>query len=214
MHQMFEKGKFITFEGIEGTGKSTQVRLLKAFLDQKNIPTLLLREPGITYIGEQIRNLLKNDQRAENMYPETELLLFEASRAQLVREILLPELEQGTWILCDRFYDSSTAYQGSARKLPREIVYSLNKFASKNLTPDLTILLDLDPKLAFQRLQMRSDKKDRIEKESLEFFHSVQQEFLSLADREKDRFFIVNATLSIKTLSNIINNCISERFKV
>ena len=211
---MFSRGKFITFEGIEGTGKSTHIRLLKAFLDQKSIPTILLREPGITYIGEQIRTLLQHDNRAENMHPETELLLFEASRAQLVREILEPELNQGTWILCDRFYDSSTAYQGSARKLPRETVQFLNKFAANNIVPDLTILLNLDPNVAFQRLQLRSDKKDRIEKESLDFFKSVQDEFLHLAEEEQDRFFVVNATLSIKTLSNLINQKVAERFEI
>ena len=208
------RGKFISFEGIEGTGKSTQIRLLKAFLDKKGIPTLLFREPGCTYIGEQIRNLLQYDTKAEKMYPETELLLYEASRAQLVREIIIPALQQGTWVLCDRFFDSSTAYQGSARKLPLEVVKQLNAFAANNIFPDLTILLDLDPLLGFQRLLSRQKEKDRIEQESLDFFKEVQKKYLEMAQEDPKRFFTVNATLSIKTLSNLINQKVEKMFSI
>lgn len=208
------RGKFISFEGIEGTGKSTQIRLLKAFLDKKGIPTLLFREPGCTYIGEQIRNLLQYDAKAEKMYPETELLLYEASRAQLVREIIIPALQQGTWVLCDRFFDSSTAYQGSARKLPLEVVKQLNAFAANNIFPDLTILLDLDPLLGFQRLLSRQKEKDRIEQESLDFFKEVQKKYLEMAQEDPERFFTVNATLSIKTLSNLINQKVEKMFSI
>src|SRR3954465_7096690 len=146
------RGAFITFEGSEGCGKSTQVKRLSARLEQAGVPTLVTREPGGTAIGEKIRDLLQFAPESFAMMPETEVLLFEASRAQLVRETIQPALEQGTVVLCDRFFDSTTVYQGVARKLPPEIIETLNKFAVGNTQPDLTFILNIDVETARARM--------------------------------------------------------------
>lgn len=205
-------GKIISFEGIEGTGKSTQIQRLKIFLESKNIEVLMIHEPGNTYIGEQIRHLLQHDPNVHNMCPETELLLFEASRAQLVRELILPALNEKKWIICDRFFDSSAAYQGAARQLPKEIVEQFNRFAVGNCVPNLTILLDIDVEIALQRLQQRKEKKDRIESESIEFFRRVREKYLQLAREESSRFFTIDATLSEKVIAEKICTYVQERF--
>jgi dTMP kinase len=204
-------GKIISFEGIEGTGKSTQIQKLRAFLDTKNVDSITIREPGNTYIGEQIRYLLQHDSNAHNMCAETELLLFEASRAQLVREVILPMIYKNTWVICDRFFDSSTAYQGMARQLSEEIVHQLNHFAAGSCIPDLTILLDIDVGLALQRLQQRKVQKDRIENESTEFFKHVREKYLRLAEKES-RFFTVDATLPMETIAEKICTHVQKRF--
>ncbi|MDR1435080.1 MAG: dTMP kinase [Puniceicoccales bacterium] len=205
-------GKFISFEGIEGSGKSTQIQKLKAFLSSKNINSLTIREPGNTHIGEQIRQLLQHDPKAHNMCPETELLLFEASRAQLVRELILPTIQKNIWIICDRFFDSSTAYQGAARQLPFEMIHRLNQFAVGKCVPDLTILLDIDVGLVWQRLQGRREKKDRIESESMEFFCRVREKYLRLAEEEPLRFFSIDGTLSEETITEKICTHLEQRF--
>ncbi|MDR0418043.1 MAG: dTMP kinase [Puniceicoccales bacterium] len=204
-------GKIISFEGIEGTGKSTQIQKLKTFLDTKNIDSVTIREPGNTYIGERIRYLLQYDSNVHNMCAETELLLFEASRAQLVREVILPMIHKNTWVICDRFFDSSMAYQGTARQLSEKIVCQLNHFAAGSCVPDLTILLDIDVDLALQRLQQRKIQKDRIENESIEFFKHVRERYLRLA-KEESRFFTVDATLPVETITEKICTHVQKRF--
>ncbi|MDR2371590.1 MAG: dTMP kinase [Puniceicoccales bacterium] len=203
-------GKIISFEGIEGTGKSTQIQYLQAFLSSKNVDSLTIREPGNTYIGEQIRHLLQHDPNAHNMCAETELLLFEASRAQLVRELILPTIHNDTWVICDRFFDSSSAYQGAARQLSETIVQQLNRFTAGICVPDLTILLDIDVDLALQRLQGR--KKDRIEGESTEFFRRVREKYLQLAEEEPTRFLIIDATLPPETIAEKICTRVQKCF--
>ena len=203
-------GKIISFEGIEGTGKSTQIQKLKDFLTKKAIDVLMVREPGNTYIGEQIRHLLLDDTNVNNMCAETELLLYEASRAQLIQEIILPATQKNTWVLCDRFFDSSTAYQGAARKLPIETVHMLNRFAVGNCMPDVTILLDIDVKTALQRLNAR--KKDRIESESFEFFQRVREKYLQMSQAEPDRFFTIDGTLPNEIIAEKICAHIEKRF--
>jgi dTMP kinase len=205
-------GKIISFEGIEGTGKSTQIRKLKAFLSAQNIDSIAIREPGNTYIGEQIRHLLQHDPNAQGMCAETELLLFEASRAQLIRELILPAIYKNTWVICDRFFDSSTAYQGAARQLPEAIVRQFNDFAVGACIPDLTILLDIDVDLALRRLRERKIKKDRIERESITFFRHVREKYLQLAQEERARFFTIDATLSEETIAEKICVQIQKRF--
>ncbi|MDR1590860.1 MAG: dTMP kinase [Puniceicoccales bacterium] len=204
-------GKIISFEGIEGTGKSTQIQKLKAFLNTKNIDSLTIREPGNTYIGEQIRHLLQHDPNVQNMYTETELLLFEASRAQLVRELILPTIYSNTWVICDRFFDSSTAYQGAARQLPETIIHQLNRFTVGICIPDLTVLLDIDVDIALQRLQERKAQKDRIERESTDFFKCVREKYLQLA-KEESRFFTIDATLPLETITEKICTHVQKRF--
>jgi dTMP kinase len=205
-------GKIISFEGMEGTGKSTQIQKLKVFLDTKNIDSIVVREPGNTHIGEQIRNLLQHDPDAHNMCAETELLLFEASRAQLVREVILPTIRKNIWVICDRFFDSSTAYQGAARQLPETIVYQLNRFAVGTCVPDLTILLDIDVDHSLQRLWQRNAQKDRIERESTEFFRRVREKYLQLAKEESARFFTINATLPKETIAEKICTHVQKYF--
>ncbi|MDR1906719.1 MAG: dTMP kinase [Puniceicoccales bacterium] len=205
-------GKIISFEGIEGTGKSTQIQALKAFLGIKSVDSITIREPGNTYIGEQIRYLLQHDPEAYNMCAETELLLFEASRAQLVRELILPTIQKNTWVICDRFFDSSTAYQGAARQLPEEIVHRLNRFAIGTCVPDLTILLDIDVDLALERLRQRRVQKDRIERESVEFFNRVREKYLQLTEEEPARFLTIDATLPVEAITEKICTHVQKRF--
>ncbi len=206
---------FITFEGSEGCGKSTQVTLLAARLTKANIPLLVTREPGGTAIGEQIRHLLQFAPESVAMTPETELLLFEASRSQLVREVMQPALDQGTVVVSDRFADSTTVYQGVARHLDREMVAHLNSFAVGGLWPDLTFLLDIDLETARQRMMRRvrpAHGIDRMEQEPLAFYEAVAQAYRELAARQPHRIRVIDARHSIKEIEREIWEVISARF--
>src|ERR1044072_1481477 len=170
------RGVFITFEGSEGCGKSTQVLRLAARLEQAGLRTLVTREPGGTAIGEKIRDLLQFAPESFAMTPETELLLFEASRAQLVRETIAPALDQGTIVLSDRFFDSPNVYHGVARKLAPEIAQTVRASATGDARPDLTFILDIDVETARQRMLRRVrpvEVKDRMEQEPIEFYERV-----------------------------------------
>src|SRR5207248_8787311 len=182
---------FITFEGTEGCGKSTQVRRLAGRLESLGVPFLVTREPGGTPIGENIRELLQYATQGEGMFPETELLLFEASRSQLVREIITPALESGTCVISDRFFDSTTAYQGAARKLSPPIIEQMNSFAVGDCVPDLTIILDVDEKTAQGRMN-KPRKPDRMEQEPAEFYQRVREAYRDLARRQKHRVVLVD----------------------
>ncbi len=171
---------FITFEGSEGCGKSTQVQRLAARLEKLGVPFLITREPGGTAIGESIRELLQFAPQSAAMTPETELLLFEASRSQLVRELIKPALESGKCVIADRFFDSTTVYQGVARKLDRNIVRQLNAFAVGDCVPDVTFLLDVDLKTARSRMQ-QPRRPDRMEQQSDEFYEKVRDGYQELA---------------------------------
>lgn len=188
------RGKFITFEGIDGSGKTTQIRYLDDFLRARGLETLLLREPGGTKIGEAVRDLLL-DMRFEEMTPETELFLFEAARAQLVRQGIRPALDRGVWVISDRFHDSSLAYQGYGRGLPLEEVRALNRLAVGETLPDLTILLELGPKARAARLEKRRHDglKDRIDVETEDFKQRVCEGFQSIARAEPDRIIRVES---------------------
>ena len=176
---------FITFEGSEGCGKSTQVKRLAARFERSGIPFLVTREPGGTAIGESIRELLQFAPHNAGMMPETELLLFEASRSQLVREIIKPALERAVCVIADRFLDSTTVYQGAARKLDREIVERLNAFAVGDCLPDITFVLDVDAETARSRMQ-QPRRADRMEQQPPEFYEQVRQAYRELAAREPD----------------------------
>src|SRR5213593_1070982 len=154
---------FITFEGSEGSGKSTQAQRLAARLERSGVPYLLTREPGGTPIGETIRELLQFAPHNSGMTPETELLLFEASRSQLVRETIKPALKRGFCVITDRFFDSTTVYQSAARRLDREIVERLNAFVVGDCVPDITFVLDVDAATAESRMQNKPRKPDRME---------------------------------------------------
>ena len=186
------RGKFITFEGPEGGGKTTHARRLVEKLQATGHKVLYTREPGGTPTGEAIRGILQHDHAGEPICPETEVLLFAASRAQLVRRVILPALDRGEWVVCDRFADSTTAYQGYGRGFPVEQMIAINEFAIKGAQPDLTILLDLPISDGFARLHQRGGEKDRIEREALEFHERVRTGYLELARRWPERFRILD----------------------
>jgi dTMP kinase len=181
---------FITFEGSEGCGKSTQVQRLAGRLEKLGVPFLITREPGGTAIGESIRELLQFAPQSAEMTPETELLLFEASRSQLVREVIKPALESGKCVIADRFFDSTTVYQGVARKLDRGIVRQLNAFAVGDCVPDVTFLLDVDLKTARSRMQ-QPRRPDRMEQQSDEFYEKVRDGYQELARWQRDRIVMI-----------------------
>jgi len=182
----------ITFEGCEGCGKSTQVQRLVTRLAAEKISVLVLREPGGTAIGEVIRHLLQHSEENRAMTPETELLLFEASRSQLVREKIRPALTRNEFVICDRFYDSTTVYQGAARKLEAQLVAELNQFAAGDFIPNLTFVLDLDRATAAMRLGNRRPVRDRMEEEPEEFHERVREAYRLLARSEPARIILID----------------------
>jgi dTMP kinase len=205
-------GKFITFEGPEGSGKSTQIKLLVDKLGKEGIEITCTREPGGTATGEQIRNLLQHDAAGEPLSDRAELLLFTASRAQLMDRIILPTLGKGGWVLCDRFIDSTMAYQGFARGMDIATLDAINDFAIYGRKPDLTILLDLEVDAGFQRLEQRyadsDESHDRFEREAREFHHKVRDGYHQLAAREPERICIINADQSIEEVASNIWNAV------
>jgi dTMP kinase len=207
------KRKWISFEGGEGSGKSTQISLLEHYLRSLGETVCSFREPGGTYIGEQIRHLLQHDVHAFAMFPETELLLYEASRAQLVRECILPALEEDKWVLCDRFFDSTTAYQGAARQIPLERVHWLNHFAAMDGVPELTFLFTLPVAIGRQRLEQKNGKTlDRIERESSAFFEAVAEAYAQLAIDHPRRFVVIDAQLDKDHIAQTIRERVHEHF--
>ena len=202
---------FITFEGSEGSGKSTQVQRLAARLERSGVPYLVTREPGGTPIGETIRELLQFASHNSGMTAQTELLLFEASRSQLVREIIKPALERDICVIADRFFDSTTAYQGAARKLDREMVEGLNAFAVGECIPDVTFVLDIDAASAKSRMQ-EPRRQDRMEQEPDEFYERVREGYRDLAARESNRIVLINGARGPDEIENEIWEIISSRF--
>src|SRR2546425_3719010 len=202
---------FITFEGSEGCGKSTQVQRLAARLEKLGIPFLITREPGGTPIGESIRDLLQFAPQSAGMTPETELFLFEASRSQLVREVIKPALESGKCVIADRFFDSTTVYQGVARKLDRKVVRQLNAFAVGDYIPDITFLLDVDPKTARARMQ-EPRRPDRMEQQTVEFYEQVRDGYQELAKWQRDRIVVIKGWQSPHDIEKEIWETLVKRF--
>ena len=200
---MTAKGTFITFEGGEGSGKSTHIERVAAGLRGMGRPVLVTREPGGTAIGEQIRNLLQYSRQSAAMLPETELLLFCASRAQLVREAIQPALQRGEVVLCDRFFDSTRVYQGIGRLLDPLLVDTINGFAIGNSLPDLTIVIDLDPLIGLERVRGR-ELFDRMENQDLNFYQRVRQGYLELARDEPMRVKVVDGHPDFETVHRSI----------
>jgi dTMP kinase len=196
-------GVFITFEGSEGCGKTTQIHRLADRLKAAGVPILLTREPGGTPLGETIRNLLKFAEEGKDMTPEAELLLFAASRAQLMRRIIEPALTAGSWVIADRFMDSTTVYQGVARRLDYDAVRFINEFAVGDRRPDLTILLDVDTEEARRRLLRRPKplgSPDRMEQMPTVFYDAVRDGYLMLARDEPERFRVIQGGRSVETI--------------
>jgi dTMP kinase len=205
---------FITFEGSEACGKTTQVQRLAARLERSHVPYLITREPGGTPIGESIRELLQFAPHNSNIAPETELLLFEASRSQLVRDVVKPALERGMCVIADRFFDSTTIYQGAARKLDRETIERFNAFAVGGCIPDMTIVLDVDAATAESRMQREQRKADRMEQQPAEFYESVREGYRDLAARERDRVVLIDGLRDADEIENEIWKTLSSRFPV
>jgi dTMP kinase len=205
---------FITFEGSEGCGKSTQAQRLAAHLESLGEPVLMTREPGGTPIGETIKDLLQFAPHGAAMMPETELLLFEASRSQLVRETIQPALQRGVWVISDRFFDSTAVYQGVARKLDAQLVEELNHFAVGDCVPDLTFVLDLDVQTAHQRMlrRVRPVSGDRMEQEPIEFYQAVRDAYRELAKKESARVVLIDGDQSMDQIESGIWEVVSSRF--
>ncbi len=193
----------ITLEGTEGCGKSTQIKLLAQWLEKQERPFLLTREPGATPIGAQIRSLLL-DRESSGIVPVAELLLYAADRAQHCKELIQPKLQSGKIVLCDRFYDSTTAYQEGGRGLSSSLVAQINEIATGALKPDLTFLLDLPVEIglkrALQRAAQEKDTQDRFEKEALAFHERVRKKYHEIAKSEPQRFVVVDATQAIHAI--------------
>jgi dTMP kinase len=195
-----KRGRFITFEGPEGSGKTTQAHRLVEQLETAGLDVIYTREPGGTRTGEAIRGILQYDTTREPICPRTEVLLFAASRAQLVHNVILPALEKGTWVISDRFADSTTVYQGYGRGFPIKEMLAINTFAIAEAVPDATLLLDVPVDVGFERLQERiaaqGSARDRIENEARDFHERVRRGYLELAEREPERFHCINGSAS------------------
>lgn len=201
---------FITFEGIDFCGKSTQIELLKSYLLKNNKKVRVIREPGGTEISEKIRTTLL-DKENSNILMETEFLLFSASRAQLVREKIRPYLDEGIYVISDRFHDSSTAYQGYGRGISIEIILSIHKLAIGNTIPDITFFIDIPVAIAEQRRQEKlSEHLDRIENSDMNFYSRVRNGYLELVKSE-NRFKILDGT---DIVGNIHDKIINEIEKI
>lgn len=208
------RGKFITLEGPEGSGKSTQAKTLIQRLAERGIEAIYTREPGGTVLGEAIRNILQHNQAGETPCERAELLLFEASRNQLVEKVIRPNLEKGIWVICDRFMDSTTAYQGYGRGLPVEEIQAINRFTVNGLSPDLTLLLDLDVATGFERIAQRhlarGESADRFEQEERSFHERVRAGYLKLAQKEPERFRVVNAAQQSDAVASDVWNIVEK----
>jgi dTMP kinase len=206
------RGKLITFEGIDGCGKSTQHRLLEQYLTERGVECVSTRQPGGTELGKKIREaLLGGDDGSVD--PLAELLLYEADRAQHVRTLVMPALDAGKIVLSDRFYDATTVYQGYARGFDLTLVNDLNRLAAHGITPDLTLLFDLDVELALTRTHKPGEERgapDRLDREPFEFHRRVRQAYLEIAAREPDRFRIIPATSSIENTFQLTLDAVQE----
>ena len=207
--EMFE-GKFITFEGTEGVGKTTQIQLLEKYLKTKNIKCIITREPGGTPLGEKIRQLLLS-KAEENMDKLTELLLMFSARAQHLQEIIYPALKDNVWVICDRFTDASYAYQGGGRGISYPRIRMVENAVQDGFKPDLTILMSGNVESGMRRVTKRGEK-DRFEMEDIEFFERVRENYLKLAKTEPQRFGFVDADQTIDKVALSIQQHMKNRF--
>lgn len=195
------KGLFITFEGGEGAGKSSVIASLKVALEEKGITAHTTREPGGCALGESIRTLLLD---SEKLCTQAELLLFLANRAQHVQEVILPKVAAGTVVLCDRFTDSTLAYQGAARQQDDALLQALSSYATGGVDPDLTFLIDVPVEVGMKRVESNRDGKDRIEQESLDFHNRVRDGYLALARANPGRFRVIDGTQSLQEVTDAV----------
>lgn len=211
-----KKGLFITFEGPDGSGKTTQIKRLANFLQQEQIPFIITREPGGTRISDLIRGILLNPEHQE-MKNETEVLLYAASRAQHIHEKVIPALEEGKIVLCDRFVDASIAYQGYGLGIDIETIEQINRFATSQLEPDRTYLFDLAPEEGRKRMLLRLGEQvtnlDRIEQKTLEYHKRVREGFHALGEKHKQRMTVVDGAQTIDAISEQIKQDFCELLK-
>ncbi len=205
-------GRFITVEGGEGAGKSSNLSFIQGVLEAAGKTVLFTREPGGTSLGEEIRELLLGHKHT-GMADDTELLLMFASRAEHIHQKILPALSEGTWVLCDRFTDASYAYQGAGRGLGRERIAALEAFVQGDLRPDLTLLLDLPVEIGLARAGARSEP-DRFEREQNRFFEAVRQGYLEIATREPERVKVIDASQSLDDVQSQIERIITDFLEV
>jgi dTMP kinase len=203
---------FITLEGPEGSGKTTQLPLLADFLRQRGYDVLTTREPGGTSIGEQIRTILHNLENKE-MQPRTEILLFQASRAQLVEQVIRPHLKIGGIVLSDRYADSTLAYQGYGHQVDIESLRVLLTFATSGLKPDLTILLDVDVETGLRRKELKGEW-NRLDAYDLDFHHRVQQGYIQLVKAEPERWEVIDASQSPAKVQDLLRQVIARRLRI
>ena len=206
------RGLFVTFEGSEGCGKSTQIGRLAAWLHETSRPCLTTREPGGTAAGDRMRDLLQHAPEGRALVPEAELFLFAASRAQHVREVIRPALERGEVVISDRFHDSTSVYQGVARQLDPQMTRTVNRFATGDTVPDVTFLLDMDAGDAHRRIAKRDQPADRMEGEPLAFYEAVRRGYLLAAADEPARFVMLDATRPEEQLAAQIRGILNEKF--
>ncbi len=211
------RGKFITFEGPEGGGKSTHVKALAEELRQKGIKVLVTREPGGTALAEKIRSLVR-EEMDDPPVTRSEVLLFLAARAQNCAKVVEPALARGEWVICDRFADSTFAYQGFGRGINVDLLKELNNFATEELRPDLTILLDVPPHVSRERLAARqkatSTSADRIELAGEEFHKRLREGFLTLAQNEPNRFVVIDSSAEIGVVDEAISRAVKTNLVI
>jgi dTMP kinase len=205
------RGRFITLEGSEGSGKSTNLAFIHQQLQAAGLEVLLTREPGGTPLSEQIRELLL-DHRQQSMHSDTELLLMFAARAQHINEVILPALERGQWVLCDRFTDATYAYQGAGRGIDEGRIAQLEQWVQGDLRPDLTFFLDLPVSQGLARASERGEP-DRFEREKIDFFERVRQGYLAQAERHTQRYRLVDASQSLEQVQAQLTQLISDYLK-
>lgn len=208
---MHRKGLFITIEGVEGAGKSTNIRVIEEFLSEWKLDYILTREPGGTLIAEEIRELLLKHHE-EKMDATTELLLIFAARAQHLSTKIRQTLAEGTWVLCDRFTDATYAYQGAGRGLDVKLISQLERLVQDNLRPDLTVIFDLDPSVGLERARQRG-QLDRIESQKLEFFQRVREGYQNIASREGDRCLLIDASQTRETVRQRLRAALENRMQ-
>ena len=205
-----QKGRFITLEGVEGVGKSTNLEVIREFLEAKEIEFIVTREPGGTPLAEEIRELLLAN-RDEKIHEISELLLVFAARSQHLEALIKPALERGVWVLCDRFTDATYAYQGGGRNLSKDTIAALETLAQGELRPDLTLILDLDPEIGLQRASKRG-ALDRFEQEQVSFFHKVRATYLARAKAEPRRCRVIDASAPIAQVKHQLIELLEEQF--
>ncbi len=208
---MRRKGLFITVEGVEGSGKSTNIEVIEEFLSERMIDYTITREPGGTLLAEEIRELILR-RHEEEMDATTELLLIFAARAQHLNTKIKKSLAEGVWVLCDRFTDATYAYQGAGRGLDEKLISQLERLVQVNLRPDLTVIFDLDPRIGLERARQRG-QLDRIESQKLEFFQRVREGYKNIASHESARCLVIDASQTREAVRQTLRTALEDKMQ-